>query len=364
LTRYLAIALTMLALDAAPAAADCLPAADLSGDADVAAEVARALSSLGVVHGEIEGACEPVAATVLRDEGGVAVTVRDARGRIEGRVVADAYTAAAWIESWASDDAEALWSATMTAPEKERDEVAVAAVEIAPPSEAEIVIADEAPSRTRWVPAIAVRAGRDVASDGSAWDGLGVAGCVRVGRYCVGAMGKYAANGSFTDTGGLTRFDRSATVVAATAALRVRVAKVEIAPEIVAGVGWTATRRDEPDEPCVNADGTVCTGEPLYVGDGAETTTVAARVGAGVGFAVPLARWLWLDGRVGAEAAPGARTEPWHPVVNNGDPGCDPTTDPNGCNDLPVPADDPLLDLPGEPAWSWGGAIGLRVELP
>jgi hypothetical protein len=363
LTRHLAIALTMLALDAAPAAADCLPAADLSGDADVASEVARALSSLGVVHGEIEGACAPVAATVMREADGIAVTVRDARGRIEGRVVADAYTAAAWIESWASDDAEALWSATVVAPEPERAEVA--AVEIAPPSEAEpAVVASAAPSRRRWAPELTVRAGRDVASDGSAWDGLGVASCVRVGRYCVGAVAKHAVNRSFTDTGGLTRFDRSTTVVAATAALRVRIARVEIAPELVAGVGWASTRRDEPDEPCVNADGTVCTGEPLYVGDGAKTTTFAARVGAGVGFAVPLARWLWLDARVGADAAPGARTEPWHPMVSSGDPGCDPTTDPNGCNDLPVPADDPLLDLPGEPAWSWGGAIGLRVELP
>ena len=82
----------------APASADCLPAADLSGDADVAQEVARALSRLGVVHGEVDGACPPIAATVLADQAGVAVTVRDARGRIEGRVVADARTAAAWIE--------------------------------------------------------------------------------------------------------------------------------------------------------------------------------------------------------------------------------------------------------------------------
>ena len=352
-----ALALVLVALDAAPAAADCLPAADLSGDADIAAEVARALSSLGVVHGEIEGACEAVEATVMRDEDGIAVTVRDARGRIEGRVVADAFTAAAWIESWANDDAEELWAATVSAPEREE----VAAVEIAPPSGTDMVVAVVAPpARRRWTPVVAVRASRGFASDGSTWDGLGLASCVRVGRACFGATARYAANGAFTDTGGLTRFDRSETVVAASAAVRARVARVEIAPELLAGVGFLSTRRDEPAEPCVSSDGTTCSGEPLRIGDGARTFTTAARIGAGVDVAVPLARWLWLDARVGADAAPGARTTPWRPD----EPTCDPTTDPNGTCNLPVPPGDPLLDLPAEPWWSWSAALGVRVELP
>jgi hypothetical protein len=114
----------------------------------------------------------------------------------------------------------------------------------------------------------------------------------------------------------------------------------------------------------VNADGTLCPG-PIVIGDGASTTNIAARLGAGVGIAVPLARWLWLDARVGAELAPGARTAPFHPdEPASSDPGCDPA-DPSVCDStLPVPADDPLLDLPGEPAWSWGAALGVRVELP
>jgi hypothetical protein len=362
------------ALHARPAAADCLPAADLSGDTDVAREVAMALEKLGVVHGETDGACAPVEATVLRDENGIAVTVKDAHGRIEGRVVADAHTAAAWIESWASDDAQPLWSAAIAAPPKpepveeaahvEPAPVIIASVTLAPPSEIDVIA--EAPPRDlrRWIPSFTVRVGREVADDGSAWDGVGAAACVRVAGLCVGAAARYARNGGFTDTGGLTVFDRAATVFNATAAYPLRVARVEVSPEIAAGLGRTSTRRHEPAEACVNADGTLCTDVPLHIGDGARTDTTAARLGAGLGVALPLARWIWLDARVGAELAPGARTSPYHPPAPDT---CDPSTDPNGCpgtDPLPVPSDDPLLDLPGEPAWTWGAAIGLRMELP
>jgi hypothetical protein len=354
----LAIAIVLVAPAPAAADAECLPAADLAGDADIAAEVARALSLLGVVHGEVEGACPAVTATVLRDEAGIAVTVRDERGRIEGRVVADPRTAAAWIESWVGDDAAPLWSATPVvarpAPEPAPTETALVTPPSAAPVEDEVAAETTVPPHpwSRWLPSVAVHLGRDLASDGSTWDGVGVAGCVRLGALCVGAAGRHVVNGAFSNTGGLTSYDRSATVLAATAAYRLRIARVVVAPELSAGVGWTTTRRDEPAEPCFNPDGTLCDGA-IYVGDGFGARTVAPRVGAALTLAVPLTDWMFLDGRLGAEAAPGAHVAPHRPGEAN-------PTDPSS----PIPPGDPLLDLPGEPGWAWTAAVGLRAEVP
>ena len=347
----LAIAI-VLACQAAPAAADCLPAADLSGDADVAAEVARALSRLGVVHGDIDGACPPVAATVLRDETGIAVTVRDARGRIEGRVVADPRTAAAWIESWVHDDAAPLWSATPVVVAPAEPEAAA----VLPPSAVVDEVAAEGPPprRSPWRrPSVAVHLGRDLASDGSEWDGVAIAACLRLGPWCVGAAGRHAVDRGFSHTGGLTSYDRGATVLAATAAYRVPLARVIVAPELALGAGWITTGRDEPAEPCITPDGTFCDG-PLHIGDGFAARTIAPRLGAALSIAVPLTDWLFLDGRLGAEAAPGAHVDP-----HRHDPDANPT-DPSN----PIPPDDPLLDLPGEPAWAWTFGVGLRAEVP
>lgn len=339
-----------------PAHADCTPSADLSGDADVAAEVARALARLGVVFAEADGACPAVRATVTADPAGVAVTVRDDRGRIEGRVVADAHTAAAWIESWASDDAAPLWAATPEVPPPAPAPVEVAIV--TPPS---TVARDEvrviAPrTSTRWrVPAIAVRVGRDLASDGSAWDGAGAGACLGLGKLCVGVSGRYARDAGFSNTGGLTAYDRTATSMSATIAVRAAVARVVIAPELAIGVGATTTRRHEPDASCVDASGmALCPDQPLYIGDGFEARTYAPRIAAALGVQVPLTGWLALDARVGAEAVPGAHTSPHVADAQVMPP--DPTA--------PVVPGDPLLDLPGEPGWAWTAAIGLRVEAP
>jgi hypothetical protein len=200
---------------------------------------------------------------------------------------------------------------------------------------------------------VAVHLGRDLAADGSDWDGVGVAACVRVAGFCLGASGRHVRNDGFSNTGGLTSYDRASTIVAATAAYRVKVARVVIAPELALGAGWTTTRRDEPAEPCFMPDGTLCDG-PLYVGDGFGARTIAPRLGAALTVAVPLTDWMFLDGRLGAEAAPGAHVDPHRHDANTNPP--DPTN--------PIPADDPLLDLPGEPGWAWIAAIGIRAEVP
>ncbi len=352
-------ALAALVVRVAPAAADCLPAADLSGDADVAVEVARALASLGVVNGDVEEACAPLDARVTLDAEGVAVTVRDARGHIEGRVVADARTAAAWIESWVRDDAAPLWGA---APEVPRPAApARVAVVAAPPSAVEVRVASARTPGRAWVqrPSLTFWAARDRAADGSDWDGVDVAACARLGATCVGLAARHVRNAGFTDTGGLTRFDRAATSLTATAALRVPLARVVVSPEVSIGAGWTTTRRREPGGPCtdpVGPDGMVpCADGALFVGDGFAARTLAARLGAALSAAVPLASWLALDGRVGVAAAPGAHRSP-HVHAFERTP-YDPSI-------TPIVPGDPLLDLPGEPGWSWTAAIGLRLELP
>ncbi len=340
---------------ASPAHADCLPAADLSGDADIAAEVARALAHLGVVFAEADNACPAVHAKVTADVAGVAVTVQDARGRIEGRVVADAGTAAAWIESWANDDAEPLWSATPALPEPVVVEVAAApAPPSATPVEDVVVVAPV--TKPRWrLPEVTARLERDLANDGSAWNGVGVASCLTLGRLCVGVAGKYGANNGFTNTGGLTAYDRSVAAMSATIAVRASIAKVELSPELAVGAGATTTSRREPTEPCFDPDGTMpCANMPLYIGDGFAARTFAPRIGASMGMQVPLAGWLALDARVGAEAMPGAHTAPHVPDAMLTPP--DPTA--------PIAPGDPLLDLPGEPGWAWTAAVGLSMEMP
>ena len=243
-------ALTWLGLDAPAAAGSCLPAAVLSGDPEVAASVASALATLGVVGGEADGACEPVAVTVRRDDGGIAVTVGVAHDRVEDRLVADARTAAAWIESWASDDAEPLWQAVVVPPAATAATTAssILATDVQPPS---VSIRDEvARARrgdhdgSRWLPSVLVQVGRDLASDGSAWDGVGGAACVRLGRLCIGAAARHVTNGGFRRGDEQTAFDRTATGVLATAALRLQIARAALAPELTAGLGWTSTRRN------------------------------------------------------------------------------------------------------------------------
>jgi len=369
------ISLGLIGIAATTAKADCLPSVEVGGDAPLSRDVARALAALDVVDADYDSACSAVSATVIADSRGMVVTVRSKSGRIEARVVADATTAAAWIESWVRDDAEVLWSEAPVItgwPSPTLGELAPrAGTALRPtPTVAEVAAMEHAalagttpaarldvpmavPGARRAWPSLAVRASRDIASDRSSWDGIEVGGCTRIGRVCIGITGRYVVDAAFTNTGGLTAYDRSATVIRATVAVPVALAYVVVSPEITAGVGRTRTVRNEPAETCLLSDGAPCADTPIRIGDGFTATTWAARLGTGVGLAVPLVPWLSLDGRVGIEAAPGAHVDPHRQVAT-------PATDPASVS---VSPGDPLLDLPGEPSWAWNVALGLRVEV-
>ncbi|MCB9561604.1 MAG: hypothetical protein H6709_12990 [Kofleriaceae bacterium] len=353
----------VLGLRAAPAAADCLAAAELSGDADIAYEVAVALASLGVVNGDVDGACPPVRAAVARDAAGVAVSVRDAHGRIEGRVVADARTAAAWIDSWVHADDAPLWAIPPSPPAAAAAPAPARVAAATPPSTSELAAAASPRPTRRWwrTTTVAVAAVRDLAPDGSHWDGVGGDACLRVGALCVGVAARHVRNGAYSDTGGLTAYDRSSTVVAATAALAIPIARVIVQPQAWAGAGVTWTRRHEASGPCLTPDptdpagNTPCGDTPLAIGDNFAARTIAPRLGGALGASVPLAGWLSLDARVGLEAAPGAHTA--RHVHDFAATPFDPAT-------VPVAPGDPLLDLPGEPGRVWTVAVGVRGALP
>src|SRR6187551_969565 len=89
----------------------CAPRAELGGDAEAVAKVAAELQRLGVdastdpMKRPARSSCPVIVAAVELDRGGgIAVAVRDASQRSEGRVVSDAALAAAWIDSWLRDD--------------------------------------------------------------------------------------------------------------------------------------------------------------------------------------------------------------------------------------------------------------------
>lgn len=332
------IACGILAFAAVRADAECVAAASVSGDPEAAAEVAAALARLGVDEAAPgERACTPVAATVRREGTGLALTVR-AGARVGSRVVGDASIAATWIESWVRDDAAPLWTA--------------------PPP-----VAIRAPSMTRASPPrmrrpeLALLVGHEVSAGGTAWDGFAASACYRVGPWCGGLAGRYVTNTSTMSddpddgSGGTTAARRTSVVAAAALDRRFQVGRVAIAPQLAIGIARTESRRHEPSAPCLSGD---CAMTITYVGDGFTAHNTTARFGAGLTVAVPLASWLALDGRLGLEYAAGA-----HPAPHRHDATRHPIAASVG-----IAAGDPLLDLPGDPAWLVGAAVGLRVEVP
>jgi hypothetical protein len=335
------LAFAVLAGEPATAGA-CIPAAVIDGDHPLAGDVTRALSDLGVGGLDAE-ACRAVTATVRRCAGGLALELRLGE-RIERRVVADAPTAAAWIESWVRDEAEPLWSAPPPLP-------------ITAPS----MVGETprpAPSRARARgPELALAFGRDLERAGASWDGLAIAACYRIGAWCGGLAARGVVNTTLQSgdpdggSGGTTAARRTSLVIAATAERRLRVGRAALVPRVTAGLARTTSERYEPEPPCFSGD---CPQEITYVGDGFTGRNIAARLGAGVGVVVPLADWLVLDGSIGFELAPGAHPAPYRH---------DPARYPIG-QSVGIDPGDPLLDLPGDPSWLVSTSVGLRAEAP
>lgn len=354
--------LLVVAVLARPALAEpCAAHVELEGDGAVVDQVRVELSRLGVELDGKPAGCRSVLAHVEVDrEGGIAVAIRDGARRSEGRVVSGPAIAASWIDSWLHDDLDGrAW--LISAP------VAVPAV-VSPPRPA-VEVEAVATSPTLLERANLAAGWEHVWTDDSASaDGVGVAGCVRVGRVCLGGRARYVREAERTVE--LTAMARGELSLLATASLPLQAGRMSISPELGFGVGRTSTRRIEgcaspapsdptmpppncdPMDPNCIAPPVTCadpTDNKVYVGDRFSTATISPRLAAGVRLAVPLFDHVWLDGSLALAVSPLAHGQ----FAGAGEMiGADGTVVPGG------------FPLPGEATFGMWLGIGLRVGAP
>lgn len=277
----------------------CAPRAELGGDAQAVAKVAVELQRLGVdastnSRSRVASSCPVIVAAVEIDpSGGIAVAVRDASQRSEGRVVSDAALAAAWIDSWLRDE--------FAGPP-----ASAARVEVHP-AEATAVVAPS-PMLDRFSLAASFL---QVWSDNSTrWSGVASSLCVRRDGFCVGGRVAYARQTVTSDFNIAAKTDLE---VVATASYSQSLGTMSIAPELGLGVGRLASPRIDGCKTDVMCDPTnpmdpncitpppKCDPGQVYV---AAMTTYAPRISAALRIAIPLAEHVWLDGLAGTTLAP------------------------------------------------------------
>lgn len=348
------------------AAQPCAPRADLDGDAEAVAKVAAELTRLGVdarvAGGEparddapSRSGCATIAAAVELDRsGGIAVAVRDAAQRSEGRVVSDAAVAAAWIDAWLRDD----FSLELDAPPLPSTSRTIApglapratAPGVTPPA-AQV---DAEPAALPLVERFALAASivRAWSDDGTGWSGYAASACVRVGGACIGARFGYATQTVSADLTAASKRDLS---LLATASHSYELGRMSIAPELGIGIGrLTTSRFDGCKDPMCdpNTDPTMCPVMPtpcesdpgtLYVGDGFSATTYTPRLSIALRVAIPLFDHVWLDGLAAAVAAPLGHSDEY-------------ATNPDGTT-----MNAGQLPLPGDPLLGVQLGVGLRV---
>lgn len=339
------------------AAEPCAPRAELGGNAEAVARVAVELTRLGVdvrtdvVSSRIvRSSCPVIVAAVEIDRGGgIAVAVRDASQRSEGRVVSDAALAAAWIDSWLRDEFSAPLAPPASAP-------ATPAV----PLLAETTAQATMPVLDRF--SLAASFLQVWSADRSRWSGVAGSACVHAGELCIGGRIGYARQDVAADLTAAAKRDLS---LLATASVSHAVGRMSVAPELGLGVGRLTTSRlegckMEPGDPtmCDPMTDPMC-GTPspptcsdtgagtVYVGDNFSATTYTPRVSAALRIAIPLFDHVWLDGLAAATLAPFGHTDDYAGKTADGN------TMPNTSNGA--------FPLPGDPLFGVQLGIGVRV---
>ena len=341
----------------------CAPRAELGGDAEAVAKVAIELQRLGV-----DASTDPlersattcpviVAAVELDQSGGIAVAVRDASHRSEGRVVSDAALAAAWIDSWLRDDfvGPAVEPVPVSAPANIEPAVPIA----------------ETPVFERFM--LTASYLQIWSDDGTWWSGFAASGCVRTNGFCVGGRFGYAQKDVTADLTAASKTDLS---LLATISYSQHLGRMSIGPELGVGVGRLTTSRidgckplmtptncdpmTDPMCPPAEPDPTTCS-DPggtmngqVYVGDNFTQSTYTPRVSAALRVAIPLFEHVWLDGLAAATIAPFGHTDAYAAKAPDGTT----MTDPNTMNTAG------LYPLPGDATFGIQLGIGLRVGAP
>lgn len=336
-----ALLVTLVAAMQTASAEPCAPRAHLDGDAEAVARVSAALTALGIAVSPKTDAgdtrCPVVVAAVELDRGGgIAVAVRDATNRSEGRVVSDAALAAAWIDSWIHDDfAPEEPAAPASAPPNSPASTAPGTLAATPPH-------DAAPAAgATLLDRLALDAGyvRTFSFDGSGGSGFAGGACVAAGGMCIGARVAYS---QLDVPGGVSRADLMAT---ATASWSRTIGATRISPELGAGIGRMETDACPAPPPC-DPTTMMCPMAPPCDQVGLHQTSYTPRLTGAVRIAVPLADHVWLDGTASVALAPFGHADPF--------PGMMP--DPSGGTNPGA--------IPGEPDAAAQLSVGVRVGLP
>ena len=272
----------------------CPPGVRLLGD-EAAAQAVSALLLTAGVQTSGEQHCVTVIAELRREpDGRLGVRLADTQGRSTDRLVSDAETAAAVIESWARVD--------LVAPMLEAPAQAVPEVELAAPGQAPSAAskpethAGGVPARPRNDFGATAWLGVSLANDDSLWTDLSIAACLRVGAACLGAELRGSFDTEMHDAADELDTDRGEVggLLSAEFVLAIPESRWRVSPGFAAGAGYVS--RD------VDADGSPEIGHAVSRGD------VTMRLGVFAHVAAALVRGVLLSGRLGFEVAPLART--------------------------------------------------------
>jgi hypothetical protein len=242
----LGVGITLVMLCAARhASAACRPGVRLDGDAALVGAVGAALGERGIATdvatdaGGDPGACAPARVTLARRDERIAVSIAGAREAAVEREVTDARTATTVIESWVRTDVEEPLLASRTVAMVAPPPAPAAAPAPPPPPVTATTVAPPAASG-RGVQLFAI-AERSIASDGTAWLGLQLGGCVALGPLCIGGRGRFSvAAGPQLSQDNL---ERHGFELLAAADLPLRFGPAVLSPGLGVGVGSVHTRQ-------------------------------------------------------------------------------------------------------------------------
>ncbi len=341
----------------------CAPAALVSGEAALVADLQSALVDLGV-DTDAGSECPVLHATVESVASGYFVSIKDVSGRHAYRRLGDLQVAATWIDSWLRDELSAplLAARVIAAPA-----ASASPSSPAPDASAPSLVAVTLPADARRVMlAGSLHYENANASDSIAWRGVRAELCAELGVACIGIMARFAQTSQDVPFGdAFSVFSQNAIDAMTMASLSFQLGRATLTPRLGLGLGRLASERKggpacasgpAPLMPCVDVVGD---SEP------ASRSSWAPRADAGLSLGLPLSSRLSVALGVSTDLRPmGARAYYIQsPGPNGGEPpmntcpGNDPS-DPQCAGEPPS-----MLAMPADPEFFWRLSLGVELRL-
>lgn len=276
--RRLVLAVAFVSLFAAGSRAiaedgACRPTVLITGAPALTEDIQIALEQRGIAFVQADG-CPSVKVRIEAATTGLAVSIEDPDGRRSDRVVGDAATAAAWIDSWAHPD---LGAGALVHGATSADKPAFVARDTEIPAVLEQVIIHQAQPQAI---SVAARTTASVANDRSIWAGIDVGACVQIGSVCAGAVVRTRLDTATVGASEHYETRRTAVDLLVGAELSYTRGTTHLHPGAGVGLGWVRSH-SSPD--------LVTPGQQIDVDAG------GIRIGAYVTASRPIGRRLFLD---------------------------------------------------------------------